>query len=225
MNCDVAREALSARIDGEREPVPSARVDEHIASCARCAAWYERAREQTALLHGLAGAPRPAGNRTAVVRPPRRPLAVGLKSALVAVGAVMIGVAVAQLLGADFGLVAGHHGVAGGTHLLNESTAWSAAVGVALIAAAWRPVLASGVACVSGVYALLLAYFVTADALAGQVTAGRVVSHLPVVLGAVLVLVLWRIGGPGRAGGDVREALGTDSLSDRRLRASEDPAA
>ena len=33
MDCDVAREALSARIDGEREQIPAARVDEHLADC------------------------------------------------------------------------------------------------------------------------------------------------------------------------------------------------
>ena len=41
MRCAVAREALSARIDGERETVPSARVDEHVAGCVDCTQWYE----------------------------------------------------------------------------------------------------------------------------------------------------------------------------------------
>ncbi|MGV9668988.1 MULTISPECIES: zf-HC2 domain-containing protein [Gordonia] len=36
MRCEVAREALSARTDGERETVPSVRVDEHVAGCADC---------------------------------------------------------------------------------------------------------------------------------------------------------------------------------------------
>ncbi|MGW0037638.1 zf-HC2 domain-containing protein [Gordonia sp. NPDC003376] len=42
MRCEVAREALSARVDGERETVPSARVDEHVAECPDCAEWYRR---------------------------------------------------------------------------------------------------------------------------------------------------------------------------------------
>ncbi|NDK90681.1 hypothetical protein GYA93_13980 [Gordonia desulfuricans] len=42
MRCEVAREALSARVDGERETVPSARVDEHVAGCPDCAEWYRR---------------------------------------------------------------------------------------------------------------------------------------------------------------------------------------
>ncbi|WP_431816432.1 zf-HC2 domain-containing protein [Gordonia jacobaea] len=40
MRCEVARESLSARIDGERESVPAARVDEHLAQCPACQRWY-----------------------------------------------------------------------------------------------------------------------------------------------------------------------------------------
>ena len=38
----MAREALSARIDGEREPVPAARVDEHLDAGDRRRARLER---------------------------------------------------------------------------------------------------------------------------------------------------------------------------------------
>ncbi|WP_228460860.1 zf-HC2 domain-containing protein [Gordonia crocea] len=41
MQCEVARESLSARVDGEREMVPAAQVDEHLAGCRECARWYE----------------------------------------------------------------------------------------------------------------------------------------------------------------------------------------
>ncbi|WP_270483677.1 zf-HC2 domain-containing protein [Gordonia jacobaea] len=43
MRCEVARESLSARIDGERESVPAARVDEHLAQCPACQRWYSTA--------------------------------------------------------------------------------------------------------------------------------------------------------------------------------------
>lgn len=45
MRCEVAREALSARLDGEREAVPASRVDDHLAACAECTAWYVAARQ------------------------------------------------------------------------------------------------------------------------------------------------------------------------------------
>lgn len=36
----MCREALSARIDGERSPVPAEQVDRHLADCADCTAWH-----------------------------------------------------------------------------------------------------------------------------------------------------------------------------------------
>ncbi|EUA32805.1 zinc-finger family protein [Mycobacterium xenopi 3993] len=39
MRCEVAREALSARLDGERHAVPAQRVDAHLGSCPDCRAW------------------------------------------------------------------------------------------------------------------------------------------------------------------------------------------
>jgi len=59
VNCDVAREALSARIDGEHEPVPRRRVDEHLQTCLDCRQWHFRAREATRQLRDLAGQSRP----------------------------------------------------------------------------------------------------------------------------------------------------------------------
>lgn len=40
MDCDTCREALSARIDGEAEPVAP---DEHLHSCASCQEWHAAA--------------------------------------------------------------------------------------------------------------------------------------------------------------------------------------
>lgn len=36
----MCREALSARVDGEREPAPAEQVDLHLAECVECAGWY-----------------------------------------------------------------------------------------------------------------------------------------------------------------------------------------
>ena len=69
MDCDIAREALSARIDGEREPIPAVRLDEHLAGCESCRRWQAGAVEQTQLLRRLAGASacRPAPVRATLV--------------------------------------------------------------------------------------------------------------------------------------------------------------
>lgn len=195
MDCDVAREALSARIDGEREPVPGPRVDEHLATCEQCRDWYARAVDQTQLLRRLAGRSQVQAV-AAPTAPARRSLIPGLTAtwrrwALGIVGAIQLALAVAQGFGADVGTSAGHHAMMGG-HLLNESTAWSAALGAVMIGAALRPAAAAGLAGVLSVFTVVLAIYVISDAISGAVTVDRMMSHVPVLLGTMLALLVWR---------------------------------
>jgi predicted anti-sigma-YlaC factor YlaD len=206
VDCEVAREALSARIDGEREPVPSARVDEHLRSCAPCRSWYSSARDQAAQLRrvacgGFASLARinaPVPSRHAHGRYAAWCRMHWPRSALALVGLIQIALAVAQAIGLDFGMVARRHGAMTGAHLLNESTAWSVALGAMMIAAALRPVAASGLAGVLCMFVVVLAGYVIADSISGQVTALRVVSHLPVLAGTMLALLVWRRQRPER---------------------------
>jgi len=191
MNCDTAREALSARIDGEREPIPAARVDEHLDGCAPCRDWQAAAVEQTRLLRRLAGrSPLAAVREPAPARPSRvaRPGVSWRRWALGAVGLVQVGLAAAQGLGAELGLP---HGTAAG-HVLNESTAWTAALGVVMLVAAVQPVMAGGLTWVLGSFAVLLLGYEVVDTHGGLATLERPLTHLPVVLGAVLALLVWR---------------------------------
>lgn len=196
MDCDVAREALSARIDGEREPVPAARVDEHLSTCDQCSAWYARAVEQTQQLRRLAGrsqvaavaAPSPAP-ASRLIRPA---VDTWLRWTLAVVGVLQVALAAAQAFGVNVGTSdAGHHAMMGG-HLLNESTAWSAALGVVMIVAAARPTAAAGLAGVLAVFTAILTAYVVSDAISGAVSLDRILSHLPVLAGTVLALLLWR---------------------------------
>lgn len=191
MDCDTAREALSARIDGEREPIPSARVDEHLAECGPCREWQAAAVEQTRVLRRAAGRSQLAPVRPPTGEQPRRlarPKVSWQRWALGAVGLVQLGLAVAQGLGADLGVP--HTGSAG--HVLNESTAWSAALGVVMLAAAFRPVVAGGLMWVLASFAAFLLLYEVIDADAGRVTPDRQLTHLPVLVGAVLALLVWR---------------------------------
>jgi predicted anti-sigma-YlaC factor YlaD len=200
MDCDTAREALSARIDGEREPVPSTRVDEHLADCGPCRDWQAAAVEQTQLLRRMAGrsqlaaVPQPADERP---RRRARPAISWQRCALGAVGIIQLGVAVAQGSGADLGVP--HADSAG--HVLNESTAWSAALGVVMLAAAFRPVMAGGLTWVLATFSAFLLLYEVIDTDEGRVTIDRPLTHLPVVAGAVLALLVWR---RDRAGSDDR---------------------
>lgn len=195
MDCEVAREALSARIDGEREPVPSARVDEHLGECAACRAWYEQAGDQAELLRRLVQS-RPVITPLGPFGPdriprPRRARMAWQRWALLGVGLVQLILAVAQALGLSVGL--GHdHGGNPGSHLVNESTSWSVALAVSMMGAALWPRAAAGLAGVLTVFVGVLTGYVVADALSGAVTAARMLTHGPVLLGAVLAIMVWR---------------------------------
>ncbi|WP_405007061.1 zf-HC2 domain-containing protein [Kitasatospora purpeofusca] len=60
MRCEQLRTALSARLDGEPAGVPDRRLDKHVARCAVCRDWLERAER----LRGPLVADRTGGDRT-----------------------------------------------------------------------------------------------------------------------------------------------------------------
>ncbi|MGH3637152.1 DUF2275 domain-containing protein [Mycobacterium sp.] len=235
MRCEVAREALSARLDGEPQQVPTQRVDAHLESCHDCRAWLIGVAVQTRRLAaaevgqgpdlverimamaGVAAVPRYRRWLREMVSDYRR-------CGLMVVGAIQAVVALAQIAGVDFGLVATHgHGAATGAHLLHESTAWFLALGVAMIVAAIWTAAAVGVAAITGAFAVVLFSYVAIDAFSGQVTATRIASHLPVLLGLVfaLLVVRERLGSakPRSADAEVRDLVLTPRMPrDRRRR-------
>lgn len=220
MRCDDAREALSARLDGERPQVLAQQVDAHLDSCRACRTWLIGAAVQTRRLASLEAADGPdlvekimaslheeSGSR---YQRWMRMLRVNHRRwMLIVIGTVQMALAVAQIGGIDFGMVSAHmHGAMSGEHLLHESTAWSLALGLAMIAAGIWPATAVGVAAIAGAYSLALVGYVAADALSGQVTAARVASHVPVLLGLVFTLLVAR----ERVGS--RKPRGSDAESD-----------
>ncbi|WP_337360777.1 hypothetical protein [Mycolicibacterium sphagni] len=110
---------------------------------------------------------------------------------LAIVGGLQLALAAAQGLGADVGMPAGHRAMMSG-HLLNESTAWSTALGVVMVIAALRPAAAVGLSGVLAVFTVILTAYVIRDATAGAVTLTRVLSHLPVLIGTTLAFLVWR---------------------------------
>jgi RNA polymerase sigma-70 factor (ECF subfamily) len=214
MRCEVVREALSARLDGESAHVPTQRVDAHLDSCRACRAWLIEAAAQTRRLASMATRPAPdlaerimtARGDGPAARYRRLPRGLGSltwRCALVAVGVFQVAVAVAQISGVDFGMVsASGHGATTGMHLLHESTAWLLASGLAMIAAGVWTVVAVGVAAVLGAFSIALLGYVAVDAYSGQVTAARIASHAPVLAGLMFALLVTR----ERAGAQKRRA-------------------
>ena len=194
MECEIAREALSARMDGEHEPVPARRVDEHLAACPDCRQWQDELDSQMQLLRGLIAADRT--RMTAVTDsvsqpalPETRDGLDWVRIALAVVGGIQIVLAVLQAAGVSIGVHVGH---SMGGHVVNESTAWSVALGVAMLVAAARPAAAMGLAIVGGVFTLVLTGYVVVDGLTGAVGAVRMLSHLPALAGVVLTVLVWR---------------------------------
>jgi predicted anti-sigma-YlaC factor YlaD len=235
MRCEVAREALSARLDGEPQQVPTQQVDAHLGSCHDCRTWLIGVAVQTRRLASVDVCPGPdlveRIMATAGVAPvPRyRRWLRGLLSdyrrcGLIVVGATQVVLALAQIAGVDFGLVATHgHGAATGAHLLHESTAWFLALGAAMIVAGVWTVAAVGVSAITGAFAVVLAGYVAVDAYNGQVTAARIASHLPVLLGLVFALLVARerVGEPKphSADAEIRDLVLTPGVPhDRRRR-------
>lgn len=198
VDCDLAREALSARIDGEREPAPSARVDQHVAGCADCREWFSAVQQQAQRLRELSRPPSVMGVPAPAARARPARTAVGwLRWGLAATGLVQLGLAAAQALGSTMGLAHGH-GMAGAGHLLNESTAWSIALGLVMIIAARWPATAAGLAGVLVAFVGVLTAYVIVDAAGGHVTLERVLTHSPAVVGAILALLVSRRWSPPR---------------------------
>ncbi len=204
MRCDVAREALSARLDGERPQVLAQQVDAHLESCRACRSWLIGAAVQTRRLASIEPGQGPDLVDKIMASLSQEPMAPyrrwmrALRShyrrwGLIGVGLFQVAVAAAQISGIDFGMVSAHmHGAMSGEHLLHESTAWLLALGLAMIAAGVWPVTAIGVAAITGVYSIALLGYVVVDAFSGEVTAARIASHMPVLLGLVFTLLVAR---------------------------------
>jgi RNA polymerase sigma-70 factor, ECF subfamily len=221
MRCDVAREALSARLDGEHPQVLAQQVDAHLESCRGCRAWLIGAAVQTRRLASFEPGRGPdlvdkimasiGEQSTAYHRWTRALRSHYRRWALIAVGVFQVAIAAAQISGIDFGMVSAHmHGAMSGEHLMHESTAWLLALGLAMIAAGIWPVTAIGVAAITGVYSVALMSYVVVDALGGEVTATRIASHMPLLLGLVFAWLVARehsgSGRPRRSGADASDA-------------------
>ncbi len=204
MRCDVAREALSARLDGERPEVLAQQVDAHLESCRGCRTWLIGAAVQTRRLASFGPGQGPdlvdkilASVREESATPGDRWMRK-LRShyrrwGLIAVGVFQVAIAAAQISGINFGMLSPHmHGATSGEHLMHESTAWLLALGAAMIGAGMWPAAAIGVAAIAGAYAIALVGYEAADALDGEVTAARAASHVPVLLGLMFTLLVAR---------------------------------
>ncbi|MBB4767053.1 putative anti-sigma-YlaC factor YlaD [Actinoplanes digitatis] len=192
---------LSAQLDGEDDPADRARVDEHLAGCAGCREWLERAATVNRLTSTGLAADVPDLSAAIVAALPaeprrRRLLALGpLYVALAAVGAVQLILGLAQVGGGASSLHV-HSGLdATPGHLWHESAAWNVAVGAGFLFIALRRSRPTGLVPMLTAFVGMLLLLSVNDLSAARVDSERLISHGFVILGYLIVVALSRAAG------------------------------
>jgi predicted anti-sigma-YlaC factor YlaD len=195
MDCDSAREAISARIDNEDTGVPGAALAAHLSGCAACRAWEQRAHVITrrARLGGAFLDHDLSAGVLAAVSPPaaRRSRGVVQRAALIAVAVTQLAITVPLLL---LG-----HDHDGGAHAAHELGSFGLALAIAFCVGAIRPALAAGLAWPCCIASAGLAGTAILDLLDGQTFSADEAQHLIALAGALLLLWQARTGSTGTA--------------------------
>src|SRR5699024_275566 len=185
MDCDEARAAISALIDGEAEEFGSAAVEAHTDGCPDCRRW-RRTAERIDRLARIAPLTGDGDDAVAVERGRRRarPLRPGripvLRAALLITALAQIAVGAIGLID-DLGVSL--HGGHGSAHMSHELVAFNIAIGVALLTVAWRVDRAGAQVPMLVTFVALLVGVSTMDLVSGQVGWARLLTHLPVLIG------------------------------------------
>lgn len=216
--CETFREALSARLDGEAEPIDAALTDAHLLRCAACRTWHADAASASRLFRVHQVPARPAETDTllaaldahgvlpaAPVGPPhrtlsalrrrfagaagRRAMVMGLRVLLGGFGAAQFVLGIAQVTNAA--TAAELHGDGSG-HLWHESAAWNVAIGAGFGWIASRRGRPAGALPMLTAFVALLALLSVNDVLAGRVETARLLSHGFVLAGYAIVVALTR---------------------------------
>jgi len=204
MECDRAREAISARIDGEDPGVPAGVLEAHLAGCQACRDWQQRAHVMTR--RARLGGPfldRDLSGRVLAAIPPapaRRRMRLALRGALLAAALGQLAVTVPLL-------IMGHDHDAG-AHAAHELGSFDLALAIAFAVGAIRPALSAGLAWTCGIAAAGLAGTAIADLLGGQAIGADEAQHLIAVAGAALLIWQARITGSGVADAGTADATG-----------------
>lgn len=180
---------MSARLDGEPLGLPAAALDEHLATCPGCARFQRESAELNRRIRvGRADVPDLTATITADVVAPARRVArrrTVLRVALLFVGLVQVGLAVPALGGDSIGMHMSEHAA-------HEAAAWNLAIGAAFLATVLAPRRAAGLIALLGAFTLVLTMLTICDLASGTVTVDRVATHLALVVGLALLVLLDR---------------------------------
>jgi predicted anti-sigma-YlaC factor YlaD len=184
--CATIREAISAELDGEASPTPHRAVTEHVAQCAACRSFALAAGDLQTVTARAAQMAAPVGTaRTVTNALDER----GARLATMPVRLGLVAVAAAQLVLAVPGLIFGSDEGAP-IHVAHEAGAWSLALAVGFLFAAWRPLRAVGMLPFVGALSAGLVLTAAIDLLHGRALAVDESVHLLAVAGTGLLWLL-----------------------------------
>lgn len=203
MDCELYREAVSARLDGEVTGLQPAALDAHLAGCPGCRAWAEAAQRVTraarvvpadpvpdltvAIMSSLvAQADKQADKAARARRPPTEmasPIGVA-RLGLFMVAVLQLCSAVPALLGDDAGA---------SVHIAHEQGCWALALAVGLLVVVWRPSRASAMLPLVAALVVGLGLTMALDIAAGRTQAAVEAPHGLAFLGLGL---LWLMAHP-----------------------------
>jgi predicted anti-sigma-YlaC factor YlaD len=221
MECDRAREAISAQIDGEVTGVPEGALDEHLAGCQACSDWQQRAHAMTrrARLGGHFLERDLTGQVLAAIppAPARRRLRLAMRAALVAVALGQLAITLP--------LLALGHDPEAGTHAAHELGSFDLALTIAFIIGALRPALSAGLAWPCGIAAGGLVATALADLAGGRTIGADEAQHLIAVAGALLLIWQSRVYGTRTAGAGTADVTGSPAAAPHSVPAEPGSAA
>lgn len=223
MNCDIARDALSSQLDGERPICAPEAMEEHLADCAECREWQEAAHVVTRRVR-LSPAP-VVRDRTeeilAAVLTDRADARTEVAASAPTRGRWFVRVGLVAAALGQFVIIlpalTGHAGLGAPVHTSRELGAFNLALAVGFAAAAVRPVLARGAIPLVGTATAALLLVAVVDAVAGQTNLRAEAPHLIALAGWLLLHLMTRSAesdgdrgpaGTGRAGGTRLRLLG-----------------
>lgn len=183
MECDLARELLSAQLDQETTPQETAAANGHLGRCATCRSWWHDIGQVNRLLRVRIAddVPDIATPVLSLANPPSVGRRQWVRISLGVVAATELALAVPGLLLGDG---------ASSIHDARHLGSFGVAVAIGLLYVAWRPARAYGILPI--VTALALTMFVTAilDTVHGRVTSAGEAHHALEMIGLVLVWML-----------------------------------
>jgi copper transport protein len=187
VNCETARESLSAWIDGHEAAAQPLEVSRHLASCAECTEYGRRLGGLSELVATLQDALPPA--------PPYPDSAVASGSTAQPSAQtrwLCLGIVALSLfeLGASFTEMLAEHGYGGEDHAGHESMSFTLAVCAGLLWIAWRPVYARSYLLLMGVAAGLLGLTASLDVVQGRAHLLDELPHLGFLLAFALLWLL-----------------------------------